>query len=111
MKIAYANAIMEICHKVPGCNVDEVTAGLSMATGRLLSSKYLAGGMGDGGGCHPRDNIALSWLARELGLRFGFFESLMIARERQTEWLAPFVGAADPPGRGPKVNGSLWQTV
>ena len=48
MKIAYANAIMEICHKTPGCNVDDVTAGLALATERLLSPKYMGGGMGDG---------------------------------------------------------------
>ena len=53
--------------------------------------------MGDGGGCHPRDNIALSWLALEVGLSYDFFESLMVARERQTEWLAELMEAADPP--------------
>jgi UDPglucose 6-dehydrogenase len=47
--------------------------------------------MGDGGGCHPRDNIALSWLARELDLSFDWFESIMLARERQTDWLADLV--------------------
>jgi UDPglucose 6-dehydrogenase len=91
MKIAYANAIMEICHKVPGCDVDDVTAGLSLATERLLSPKYLRGGMGDGGGCHPRDNIALSWLARQLDLSYDWFENLMVCRERQTDWLADLV--------------------
>jgi UDPglucose 6-dehydrogenase len=44
--------------------------------------------MGDGGGCHPRDNIAMSWLSRELDLSHDFFNDLMIAREDQTEWLA-----------------------
>jgi len=91
MKIAYANAIMEICHKVPGCNVDEVTNALSFATTRLLSPKYLRGGMGDGGGCHPRDNIALSWLARKLDLSHDWFENLMLCRERQTDWLADLI--------------------
>ena len=91
MKIAYANAIMEICHKVPGCDVDDVTAGLSLATERLLSPKYMRGGMGDGGGCHPRDNIALSWLARELDLSYDWFENLMVCRERQTDWLVDLV--------------------
>jgi UDPglucose 6-dehydrogenase len=59
--------------------------------------------MGDGGGCHPRDNIALSWLARELGLSYDFFESLMIARERQTQWLAELMEAHDPPGKVPML--------
>ena len=57
----------------------------------MISSQYLTGGMGDGGGCHPRDNIALSHLARELGLSFDWFENVMLQRERQTEWLADLV--------------------
>jgi UDPglucose 6-dehydrogenase len=98
MKIAFANTWMEICHKIPGADVDEVTAALALATRRIISPMYLKGGMGDGGGCHPRDNIALSWLARELRLSYDFFEGLMIARERQTEWLAELMEAYDAVG-------------
>jgi len=87
MKIVFANTLMEICEST-GANVDHVTDALSLATNRLISPKYLRAGMGDGGGCHPRDNIAMSWLARELGLSYDLFESLMQARESQTRWLA-----------------------
>lgn len=87
MKIVYANTIMEICHKI-GSNVDEVTDAIKLANERLISGKYLSGGMGDGGGCHPRDNIAMSWLAKKLNLSFDFFDCLMMGREHQTEWLA-----------------------
>ena len=93
MKICYANTLMEICHKIPGCNVDAVSGALTLATDRLLSPRYLKGGMGDGGGCHPRDNIALSWLARKIDLSYDWFENLMICREKQTEWLADLVEA------------------
>jgi UDPglucose 6-dehydrogenase len=88
MKIAYVNTLMEICHKIEGCDIDQVSGGLALGTARLLSPAYLGGGMGDGGGCHPRDNIALSWLARELGLSYDWFEGVMVAHERQTDWLA-----------------------
>jgi UDPglucose 6-dehydrogenase len=77
---------MEICHKT-GANVDEVMGGLKLANNRLISTKYLNGGMGDGGGCHPRDNIAMSWLANKLNLSHNFFEDIMEAREDQTEFL------------------------
>jgi len=89
MKIAFANVAMELCHKRGGdMDVDVVMGALKLATSRLISDKYLTGGMGDGGGCHPRDNIALSWLSRKLGLSFDFFEFIMKGREEQTEWLA-----------------------
>jgi UDPglucose 6-dehydrogenase len=48
----------------------------------------MSGGMGDGGGCHPRDNIALSWLARKINLSYDLFESIMLCRERQSAFLA-----------------------
>jgi len=44
--------------------------------------------MGDGGACHPRDNIALRWLADALGLGYDLFETIMTAREKQAENMA-----------------------
>ena len=87
MKIVFANSLMEICHKLDGTDIDAVTDCLKLATDRVVSGKYLSGGMGDGGGCHPRDNIALSWLARELNLSYDMFESIMVARENQALWI------------------------
>jgi UDPglucose 6-dehydrogenase len=86
-KIGFINTAMELCHKT-GADIDEVSEALFLATDRVISTKYLRGGMGDGGGCHPRDNIALSWLARRVSLSYDWFEHIMIAREKQTEWLA-----------------------
>ena len=97
MKIVFANTLMEICHKSPGANVDDVTGALKKARRRLLGPLYLDGGMGDGGGCHPRDNIAMSWLARELPLSHDIFENLMTAREHQTEWLVELMCAYSLP--------------
>ena len=45
-------------------------------------------GMGDGGACHPRDNIALRWLAQELDLGYDLFAAVMTAREKQAENMA-----------------------
>lgn len=87
MKTVLANTWGELCHKV-GANVDDVTKAWSMSSKRLLSPKYLQAGMGDGGGCHPRDNIALSYIASECDLSHNIFEDLMRAREDHAEWLA-----------------------
>ena len=90
-KITFVNILMEMCDKLPNTNVDEVTNALKMANRRLISPMYLNGGMSDGGGCHPRDNIALSWLSKELDLSLNFFDSIMIGREKQTEYLADII--------------------
>jgi len=91
MKICLANVVMEAAHKLENVNCDNVMKGLFLANERLMGPKYLLGGMGDGGGCHPRDNIALSWLARKLDMRYDWYENLMICREEQTDWLADLV--------------------
>lgn len=87
-KIAISNSFMEVAHKIPGCNIDEVTDTLARAHKRLWSPAYTRGGLGDSGPCHPRDNIAMSWLAEKLRLSSNLFDSVMQAREWQTEWLA-----------------------
>jgi len=89
LKIIFANSLMEICHHT-GADVDQVTDGLAQATHRVISPKYLHAGMGDGGGCHPRDNIALSHLAKSLNLSVDLFEIIMDTRERQSKWLAEY---------------------
>lgn len=86
-KIAFANTLMEICHGT-AADVDEVTGALALATDRVVSSKYMSGGMGDGGACHPRDLIAMGWLAERLKLSFDLFAALIRGREAQTRWLA-----------------------
>lgn len=90
MKTVLANTWGEIAYKT-GANVDDIYLAWSLAKDRLISSKYLKSGMGDGGGCHPRDNIALSWLAKDLDLSHDIFEDLMKSREDHAEWLAKMI--------------------
>ena len=90
-KISFVNTVMEMCNKLPNTNVDDVMNALKMCDQRIISDKYLSGGMGDGGGCHPRDNIALSWLSNELDLSHNWFDNIMKQREHQTEWLANLI--------------------
>jgi UDPglucose 6-dehydrogenase len=66
-KITFANMIAEICEKIPGGNVDVVTNALGLDN--RIGRKYLTGSIGYGGPCFPRDNVALSFIARELGIR------------------------------------------
>ena len=90
-KICLSNTIMIMCDNLPNTNCDDIMNGLFMANKRIISNKYLIGGMGDGGGCHPRDNIALSWLSNSLGLKHNFYDSMMKLREYQTEYLSDLI--------------------
>jgi UDPglucose 6-dehydrogenase len=87
-KVALVNMIQDVAHKLGNMNVDIVTNALAKSTQRITSPAYMKAGMGDGGACHPRDNIALRWLAKELDLGYDMFESIMTAREQQAETMA-----------------------
>lgn len=82
-KIGLVNMIQDIAEKNGNINVDVVTDALKHATQRITGPKYLTAGMGDGGACHPRDNIALRWLAEELDLGYDLFHTIMVSREEQ----------------------------
>jgi UDPglucose 6-dehydrogenase len=58
---------------------------------RIMGPKYMTAGMGDAGACHPRDNIALRWLAKEYDIGYDLFDTVMHAREIQAKNLAMFL--------------------
>ena len=90
MKTVLGNVYGEMAEKLD-MNVDDIFKALSMADKRIISNKYLKSGMGDGGGCHPRDNIALSWVAKRNNLSHDIFTDLMKAREDHTNWLVDVI--------------------
>ena len=87
-KIALVNMIQDVAHKLGNIDVDKVTQALANSTKRITGPAYMKAGMGDGGACHPRDNIALRWLADELELGYDIFATIMYAREKQAENMA-----------------------
>lgn len=90
-KIGLVNMIQDVAMKNGNINVDVVTEALANSTIRIMSPKYMRAGMGDAGPCHPRDNIALRWLAENLNLGYDIFDTVMHAREQQAKNLARFL--------------------
>lgn len=90
-KISLVNMIQDVAMKSGNINVDVVTNALANSNIRIMSPKYMKAGMGDAGPCHPRDNIALRWLAEHLNLGYDIFDTIMSAREMQARNLAKFL--------------------
>jgi UDPglucose 6-dehydrogenase len=90
-KVGLVNMIQDFAMRIGNINVDVVTDALSRSTMRIMGPKYMTAGMGDAGACHPRDNIALRWLAQEYNIGYDLFDTVMLARERQAENLAKFL--------------------
>ena len=87
-KLSLVNMIQDVAERQGNINVDVVTDALAQSTQRIMGPQYMTAGMGDGGACHPRDNIALRYLAQELELGYDLFESIMLARDIQAKNLA-----------------------
>ena len=87
-KVAIVNMIQDVAEKNGNMNVDVVTRALANSTHRITGPAYMTAGMGDGGACHPRDNIALRHMADQLDIGYDLFDSIMRAREVQAENMA-----------------------
>jgi len=90
-KVGLVNMIQDFAMKIGNINVDVVTDALARSTMRIMGPKYMTAGMGDAGACHPRDNIALRWLAEEYDIGYDLFDTVMSAREVQAKNLADFL--------------------
>jgi len=87
-KIGLVNMIQDVAAKQTNINADVVANALAESTQRIMGPSYMKPGMGDGGACHPRDNIALRYMADQLNLGYDLFDSIMNAREKQAENMA-----------------------
>ena len=87
-KISLVNMIQDVAEKNGNMDTDIVTGALERSTYRIMGPSYMKAGMGDGGSCHPRDNIALRYMAKELDLGYDLFDSIMLSREKQAKNIA-----------------------
>ena len=87
-KLSLVNMIQDVAERQGNINVDVVTDALKNSNRRIMGPSYMKAGMGDGGACHPRDNIALRWMSENLGLGYDLFDAIMEAREIQAMNLA-----------------------
>jgi UDPglucose 6-dehydrogenase len=87
-KLCLVNMIQDAAMAVGHMNVDVVTDALKYSTDRIMGPKYMTAGLGDGGGCHPRDNIALRSFAKRHNFGYDLFDAIMKAREEQANNIA-----------------------
>jgi len=109
-KIGLVNMIQDFALRIGHINVDVVTDALARSTMRIMGPKYMTAGMGDAGACHPRDNIALRWLAQEYDIGYDLFDTVMHAREIQAKNLAMFlVDQAKQHGMSIVIHGKAYK--
>lgn len=96
-KITFANMLARMCEKLPGADVDVVTSAIGLDS--RIGRKYLKGAIGYGGPCFPRDNVALTVVANQVGVPSLLAEATDFANRQEVKRLANLVsGKLRPSG-------------
>jgi UDPglucose 6-dehydrogenase len=99
-KVSLVNMIQDVAEKQGNINAEVVCDALATSDRRIMGPGYMKPGMGDGGACHPRDNIALRWMAEKLELGYDLFDAVMLSREVQAENMAKSLAVHASAGAG-----------
>jgi UDPglucose 6-dehydrogenase len=97
MKMSFANTLAEISEKMPGGNVDKITA--AVGRDKRIGSAYLKGATGFGGACFPRDNVAFAHYANELGAQALIAQATDSVNRSQTKRLLSLLKAKGLAGK------------
>src|SRR5210317_302402 len=95
-KLCLVNMIQDTAMKIGNINVDIVTEALKNSNMRIMGPSYMRAGLGDGGGCHPRDNIALRYMAEQYDFGYDIFDAIVQTRELQAKNMAKYICNARP---------------
>jgi len=79
-KISFINEIANLCDRI-GCDVHDVAKAMGMD--RRIGSKFLHPGPGFGGSCFPKDNLALSAVAREFSCETRIVDAVIQVNREQ----------------------------
>lgn len=107
-KISYANMLAEVCEQIPGCDVDITTAAVGLDS--RIGPRYLKGGLGFGGPCFPRDNVAFSAMARRRGVEATLAVATDAVNRRQVRRMLGQIRSCVDPGGSVGVLGLTYTT-
>ncbi|MBI2822292.1 MAG: UDP-glucose/GDP-mannose dehydrogenase family protein [Acidobacteria bacterium] len=87
-KVTFANMIADICHNLPGANVDSITEALGH---KNRGARYLKGAIPYGGPCFPRDNLAMVYVADRVGRKASLARAVHEANQLRLKELLELV--------------------
>lgn len=89
MKITYANSLASICEKIKGADASVITSSIGLDS--RIGKKYLKPGLGFGGPCFPRDNVAFAAFARKVGQKAKLAEMVDEVNQDQAARIADLI--------------------
>lgn len=85
-KISFANALSNICERIPGADIDVITR--AVGADKRISPYYFKGGLSYGGACFPRDTVAYRAMAKKYGYKDVLIASIDEVNKYQDQHLA-----------------------
>lgn len=85
-KISFANALSNICERIPGADIDVITQ--AVGADRRISPLYFKGGLSYGGTCFPRDTVAYKTIAKKYGYKDELIAAVDSVNKYQDQHLA-----------------------
>ena len=93
IKLNYINEIANFCEK-SGADIEEVALGIGLDS--RIGSKFLKVGPGYGGSCFPKDTVAMSYMARQWGLKMPLVDTAIAENDQRQIDMAQRVLALCP---------------
>lgn len=90
-KIAFINEMANLC-EASGANIQDVSTGMGLD--QRIGKKFLHAGPGFGGSCLPKDILALTYTARELGAPTHIVESVLQANDQRKRTMSEKIMSA-----------------
>lgn len=106
-KISFANMVAQLCDRIPGGDVDQVTDAIGMD--KRIGLKYLKGGVGYGGPCFPRDNRALARVYAKFGLNHAIAKATDDINHSHAEFIAAKIESLLPQKGSVAILGAAYK--
>ena len=95
VKLNYINEIANFCEKA-GADIEEVALGIGLDS--RIGSKFLKAGPGYGGSCFPKDTMAMSFMAKQYGIKLPLIDVAISENEqRQVEMASRILNICPTP--------------
>lgn len=91
-KISFINEFANLCEKLQGADVETVAKGMGLD--KRIGEKFLKAGIGYGGSCFPKDTLAISAFAREMGAPLKIVEASSQVNDTRIDHAVSIIKAA-----------------
>ena len=85
VKISFINQIADLCERIPETDVNVVAEGMGLD--RRIGREFLKAGLGYGGSCFPKDTVAVSSFAKQMGVDLSIVDSTIQYNDNRVPFL------------------------